>query len=321
MARSAPTDENGQVMAATHDVLVALVGGRVDVDEDAQRPYHDRPTVLVRADGSDSLASVLAEATVQFERTHPGDYTDAGRSLAFYRGDPSEALVLTIPTTKFVTITSPGGLAIWHVAPSDASMDDLVLADRRKVFPGDPLRPYLIIDPHWGMAGQVPGGWDNFLQIWNILVDVAGSLELGRRIVRLTPQGRELLDRAAARWQRHRAAAIYTRELFEARGADIMDVIGTSRATATYQLADLMAWTGINDPEVAAEVGGWAGYQLDTATQSLLPNPEEDFVSLACDLPIELSIDDLGQDADEAHEQATQALSEHLIQRGYANPI
>ena len=311
-------------MARTHEAYVALVKGNQEpesFDEDCQRPYSDRPLVLVIADESDSLAAVLAEATARFEGSHPGDYTDAGRSIDFYRGDPLEAVIPTIPTTKTVTITSPDGLAIWHVAPEDASIGDLVLARERKVFPGDPLRPYLFVDPHWGMGGQVPGGWDTFIQIWDLLVYAVGSWEVLKKMVRVSHTGRELLDRAANRWQRHRKAAVYTRELFERRGADIMDVIETAQAAATYQIADLMAWTGIEDSEVAVDVAGWAGYELDESSQSLSKTPDERFVDLVTNLPINVSIDPLDPKDEDAHHEVTTALAEFLIDRGLADEM
>lgn len=63
-------------------------------------------------------------------------------------------------TMVTVTITTDAGRAVWHVAPEEASFEDLVLADQRKVFSGDPLRPYLLVDPHWDMGGPSPGGWE-----------------------------------------------------------------------------------------------------------------------------------------------------------------
>jgi hypothetical protein len=271
----------------------------------------------VEADATDSLRAVLAKAAARFAESDPGDYTDAGRSLAFYQGDPLEGVELYIPSTKTVTITSPEGLAVWHVSPEEASMRDLVLAEQRKVFKGDPLRPYLVVDPKWGMAGGVPGGWDTFVQIWNALLYIVGSIEVAKHGVRISKRGLELLGRATDSWRRQRKAALYSRQMFEDRGADIMDVIETASAAATYQIADIMAWTGIDDPAIAADVGGWTGYRLDESSKSLSKDPDEDFVSLAVYLPMDMSIGDgLPADDQKAHEEAIEALVAKLRDLG-----
>jgi hypothetical protein len=306
----------------TYDVTVALVGRPWDpdphaIDDDLVRPYEDRPKVVVSADPSDSLRAVLAEATALFQRAHPGDYTDAGRSLAFYQGDPREPVHLHIPATTTLTITSEDGLAVWHVAPEDASMGDLVLAEQRKVFRGDPLRPYLVVDPKWQMAGATPGGWDTFIQVWDVLVYIAGSISVLKTGHKISKRGLELLSRATDAWTRHRKVDQFTRRGFEERNADIMDVIETARAAATYQIADIMAWTGIEDPAIAADVAGWAGSRLDEASGSLSIDPDEDYVGLVRDLPIGLSMDlplELG--SEQAHEEVTNALAEALLDRG-----
>lgn len=304
-------------MAGELDVVAALVGRPWDknpeaIDLDCEVAYKAREKVTLTAEQSDSLRAVLTEATVRFSEFHPGDYGAAGRSLAFYQGDPNERVTLYIPSTKTVTITSPDGLAIWHVKPEDASMGDLILASQRKVFKGDPLRPYLVVDPKWGMAGQVPGGWDTVLQIWEIL----GHVLTAREVVRLSKRGIALLGRAADHWERHRQAALHTRRIFETRGADITDVIETTRAAAAYQLADIMAWTGIDDPDLAADVAGWGGYRLDQASGTLSEDPDGDFVALTTWLPINMSIDGVPPDKEEAEVQAVEALDSMLIDRG-----
>lgn len=308
-------------MAETFEVVVALVGRPWDpnpdaIDEDCGRPYQDRIKLSVEADATDSLRAVLAKAAARFAESDPGDYTDAGRSLAFYQGDPLEGVQLYIPATTTVTITSSEGLAIWHVSPEEASMLDLVLAEQRKVFKGDPLRPYLVVDPKWGMAGGVPGGWDTFVQIWGALLYIVGSIEVAKHGVRISKHGLELLARATDSWRRQRKAALYSRRLFEGRGADIMDVIGTASAVATYQIADIMAWTGIDDPAIAAEVAGWTGYRLDESSKLLSKDPDEDFVSLAVYLPTDMSIDGLSADDQKAHEEAIEALIAKLRDLG-----
>lgn len=121
-------------------------------------------------------------------------------------------------------------------------------------------------------------------------------------------RGLELLGREADSWQRHKQAALYSRQMFEDRGADIMDVIETTRATAAFQIADIMAWTGIDDPAIAEDVAGWSGYRLDESSGTLSKHPDEDFVSLITYLPIDMSIDGLSADDAEAHHEALEAL-------------
>lgn len=306
------------------EITVALVGRPWDpnpdaIEEDCSRPYEDRLKVALRANSTDSLAHLLAMATDEFGDSHPGDYTSAGQSLAFYQGDPSEGVVLTIPALTTVTITDHNGLAVWHVRPDQASIGDLVIAADRKVFRGDPLRPYLVVDPKSGMGGPTPGGWDTIIQIWDVLVYIAGSTAVVKSGIDITRRGRELIGRVADSWKRHQRAALYTRKLFEDRGADIIDVIQTARAATTYQIADLMAWTGIDDPALAADVGGWAGYRLDEDSESLSPDPDEDYLALGVDLPINLSVDFIGSDRPD-YEECVDAVKEALIDLGLALP-
>ncbi len=220
-----------------------------------------------------------------------------------------------------MTITRPSGLAVWHVAPEDASIQELVPAHERKVFVGDPLRPYLLVDPQWQMGGPTPGGWDTFLQIWEALLVAKGSWDMLRTMVRVSQKTLELLDRAARRWRDHRSAALYTRELFEGRGADIMDVIDTAWAAMTYQLVDLMAWTGIDDPAVAASVAGWAGYELDESSHSLSMISDEELRALVSQFPIMLSIDALPSEGEEAHGDVMRVLATFLLEQGQVDPL
>lgn len=301
-------------MADQHEVTIALVYGDTGVafERDAKRPYSERPKVSLMVAESSSLAEILADATSMFERSYPGDYTDAGRTIDFYRGDPSEGVRLALPTTKTVTITSPDGLAVWHVPLHEASLGDLILADRRKVLAGDPRRPYLLVDPSWKMGGPSPGGWDAFIDIWTLLLALRGSWDLVRATVRVSRKGLEFLNRAADAWERHRNAALYTRQLFESRGASIMDVIETARAAATYQIADLMAWTGIDDPQIAVDVAGWAGYELGSDSQTFSLSVEEEMVELTRDLPINLTTYPIEPERDDSLREVAAALGELL---------
>ena len=153
----------------SYEVTVALIAestGNGDFDEDAARPYSARPKIVVTASEADTLEEVLKRATEIFEQKLPGDYEHAGRAIGFYQGDPEEGFPLSIPMPTTVAITDSGGLAVWNVGPANATMRDLVLAAERKVLAGDPLRPYLLVDPKWGMAGGAPYGWDTFLELW-----------------------------------------------------------------------------------------------------------------------------------------------------------
>lgn len=303
-------------MPESFTVVAALVGRPWDpnpdaVDEDCPTPYRDRLKVEFEASSEASLREVLDDAVAHFAESNPGDYSPAGRSLVFYGGDPDEGAQLFMPSTQTVTVTSDDGLAIWRVPPEKASLGELVLAEQRKVFKGDPLRPYVVVDPKWGMGGPSPWGWDNFIQVWDVLVYIVGSVGVVQYGVKLSKRGLELLGRATDSWQRHRRAAEFTRQMFENRGADIIDVIETAGAAAKYQLADIMAWTGIDNPAVAADVAGWAGYRLDEASDTMSRDPDEEFVSLSAYLPIGLSVD-VGLAAEG---EAEQIVKEALVAR------
>lgn len=306
-----------------YEVTAALVAGGAEprsYEQDCARPYSERPKVTLVTDGSTSLADVLAEATAEFAQSLPRDYRAAGQSLDFYRGDPGESVVPVLPTTTTVTITAPKGLAIWRVPPQEATMDDIVLAASRKVFLGDPLRPYLLVDPSWEMGGLSPWGWDNFIGIWDELLRMYGSWQLLKSMVRLRAPAAEYLERAAARWQRNRDAAAFTRQLFEDRGADIMDVIESARAAETYRIADIMAWTGFQDPAVAADIAGWAGYVLQADSETFAIETDELLLQLARDFVIHSSMGEWDLTSDGGREAFAESLAEFLIELGLGDP-
>lgn len=98
-----------------------------------------------------------------------------------------------------------------------------------------------------------------------------------------------------------------------------MDVIENARAAATYQIADLMAWTGIDDAQVAVNVAGWAGYEIGDDSQTLSLSVEEEMVELTRDLPINLTIYPIDPESDDALRQVAAALGEILHTTNLAN--
>ena len=77
-----------------------------------------------------------------------------------------------------------------------------------------------------------------------------------------------------------------------------------------------MAWTGIDNPAVAADVAGWTGYRLEEASDTLSIDPDEEFVNLSAYLPIGLSVD-VGLAAEgEAEQIVTEALVARLHELG-----
>ena len=88
----------------------------------------------------------------------------------------------------------------------------------------------------------------------------------------------------------------------------------TIAAVHRYTLSDLMAWTGIEDPGVAADVAGWMNYQLDEQTGILSRDRDDEYDGLVTGLPIALSVDEVIDGL--SREEVAEALEDYLRSLG-----
>lgn len=246
--------------------LVATFNPADDIDSEATRPYREREKATLSVEGATSLRSILDQSMTEFLKSHTFDPRDAGKSLDFYRGSPDEGAQLFYPARTDLTIVDSHGHARWHVKPEDITLDQLTEARRSGVINGDVQRPYLIVDPKWQMGGYMAEGWTAFVATWTTLLWLRDSRDLAKAIYRRGAEAVELYQSACEHWRRSKEAAEYAKGLFLARNGDVSDVIATTEEFVALHIADLMAWTGIDDPAVAAGIAGWSGKAINPSS-------------------------------------------------------
>jgi hypothetical protein len=173
---------------AEHEITVALIVSPDDPQRQMipqrewERPYRDRRKVRLTADSSSSLADVMQEAIrrlgVAPEWEQPPS-VPAYRRIAFYKPEDEEAFApRAMPQLHWaqLVLVDDSGQAIFGVSDQRAvTISDLLQAAEAGVVEGDPLRPYLIIEPGWG--DMPPPDWPTVLAglevVWDVLERVA----------------------------------------------------------------------------------------------------------------------------------------------------
>lgn len=168
-----------------YDITVALIADPDDPyrqmasQEEWERPYGDRPKVRLRASSLSSLAEVLHQAAADLGAAPPPGYEfptsfPASRRIAFYKPEDEEKLApRSMPRLHWaeLVLVDETGRAVFGVHDQRAiTIEDLVRAGEAGVVDGDPLRPYLIIEPGWGDAP--PPDWPTFITGLEVAWDV-----------------------------------------------------------------------------------------------------------------------------------------------------
>jgi hypothetical protein len=176
-------------IVAEIEITVALIANSVDPyrqmlpAEEWERPYRDRHKVRLQMDSSSSLAELMGEAVREFGITPPPGWeqssVNAYRRIAFYKPEDEEAFApRAMPRLHWaqMVLVDEDGRAVFGVSDQRTiRIADLLRAAEAGVIDGDPLRPYLIIEPGWGDAP--PPDWPTVLiglQIaWDVLEKIA----------------------------------------------------------------------------------------------------------------------------------------------------
>lgn len=308
-------------------VEVALVGGWSELppfDEDCARPYTARPKKTLPCRPQVTLQSILDRAAAESELTHPGHYARAGQAIDFYRGSPNETVAATIPMRFSVTLVDENGAARWHVPPSQATLAQSVAAFRAGAFHGDPQRLYLLVDPTAGMAGGTPGGWEAFLAVYMAFVQAKTHWDTLRTLCKLSKATILTMDSLAVRFAAHARAVRAVRTHLEAKGADISDVIALLSTGQLDRLVDVMMLLGIDDPAVAEDLVGIAGFEASDSGELIVLIADDQIREPTCEIPMSLSLDMLGgpsESPEQAHRKVMEGLARLLIGDGLADPI
>jgi hypothetical protein len=241
-------------------VRVAVVGGgllRSNFDRVGNDlPYPDRPAVDIEVEAGDTLHRTLARAAdlLDVRMEDDSDPVDAINWVAFY--DEHDEVVLDrsryILARELMLIDGEGRVT-WRNTFEQATFGQILRAADAGVIPGDPRRPYLIL--------QQPGGGDGGFLIWQALLDgwkllkpmleavsaIEGGLQFHDRVARRAGRGVEALEQSYPDVERRRGqpvdlAALITRSAVWHR-ADLAKSLGCSE-TFAEALLELFGYSG-----------------------------------------------------------------------------
>ena len=236
----------------TLDVTVALIADpvapfRTMVSEDElTRPYSERRKARLEAAEEESFASVLERAAAVMGITPPAGHYAPGFSafhnrVAFYKPEDEEAAPIRSFGRLFwyeLILVGSDGRAIFGVSDKRAvTYGDLICAADAGTIEGDPLRPYLIVEPGWGDAP--PPDWPTVLEALRVLREV---LEVVATTGGVLAFGKLVLDAVRDRAGRGGAAIEAHREWAQ-------------RGTRPYQFAGLIGMKDWTPAELATLLG------------------------------------------------------------------
>lgn len=210
-----------------HEVTVALLGdptigpapeGEPVSDqlpqEEWNRPWDERPKVLLSVGEEEAFGPILARATQAFRGAFPeGNFEYAGVFYCLFK--PGDEFGATGPMGKQVTLVDEAGVASWGHPFENVAFGDLLRAAEAGALPGDPLRPYLVLNPP--MGNGVSALWPIVLEAWRTVLPVLERIDIvgGGFVV----PAAWLLNRLRNRLRRTPAVLERRHEEWAARGA------------------------------------------------------------------------------------------------------
>ena len=175
-------------------VTVALVGGGFPQlkppyeNQGADVLYRERAKVSLDVQPDEALAAVFERALSNFELEYTDEWLDMPEPasqvyfVAFYKEEDERVAMSDRRTYAHHLITvDEAGLAHWNVGLQHARCGDLVRAAEHGLVDGDPLRPYLILQPPAGNGILLT--WAAVMTALSIAANIDGALGLLARIV------------------------------------------------------------------------------------------------------------------------------------------
>lgn len=173
-----------------HEITVALIANSEDPyrqripREEWERPYKDRRKVQLTVPSSSTLADVMRQAARKLgvappPEQEPPPSLPAYRRIAFYKPEDEKTFgPRAMPQLHWaqLVLVDGEGRAVFGVSDQrSVAIEDLLQAAKAGVVDGDPLRPYLILEPGWGDVP--PPDWPTVLMglevVWDVLNRVA----------------------------------------------------------------------------------------------------------------------------------------------------
>jgi hypothetical protein len=201
-------------------VTVALIGDpddpfeRIASEDEWNRPYQERRKVQLQVAESDSLAHVLERAVDEMGLVQSADsqlprFSGRYNGVAFYRPEDENGFAPRyVPRFLLsnLTLVDKQGHAMFGVNDlRTVRYADVMRAAEAGVLSGDPLRPYLIIEPPYG--DWIGPDWPTFLEgvkvTWQVLEHVGVAYAAVEAITRVKDEVRKRLRRGEAAIERN----------------------------------------------------------------------------------------------------------------------
>jgi hypothetical protein len=159
-----PLEITVALIADAHDPLHQMIP-----EEEFARPYAERQKICLPVDETETLAAILQRAAIGLGVSRPqelgGPESVAYGRIAFYKPSDEESFApRAMPRLHWaqLVLVDDRGRAVFGVRDQRAvTCADLLRAAEVGVLDGDPLRPYLFVEPGWGDAP--PPDWPTVL--------------------------------------------------------------------------------------------------------------------------------------------------------------
>lgn len=188
------------------EVNVALVAGGFPQlkpplgEQVSDFPYEDRSKVTVRVEDDNTLREVFDRAIAEFSIEYEEMWAEMDAPieqvyfLAFFTPGDENGL----PPDRWtyahnLTTVDADGHARWGVPLDRATIADLVRAGELDLVDGDPLKPYLIIQPPAGNGVAI--GWAAIYTALTIAANIDGALGFIERVKSSITAGRDAVER------------------------------------------------------------------------------------------------------------------------------
>jgi len=151
--------------------------------EDLERPYDERPKVELDVSEGDTLRTILQRAIEHWEiQASPREPIDSIGRIDFYDTGRIPRLQTELP------VLDANGRVRWVGDWQQLTYGELRAAGDADVLPGDPSRPYLLLDPG-GYGNGLLVDWQTLATVWEAFwyvldkIDVAGGVYAAKKLV------------------------------------------------------------------------------------------------------------------------------------------
>ncbi len=194
------------------NVTVGLVAGGFPElrpphgQQGADVPYRDRMKVELTVDEETTLYEVFEQALDEFNVEYTDEWRDMDRPVeqvhfvAFYEPEDEGGNTVQQRWTyahNLVVVTDDQRIR-WHVPLEEARLADLVRAAEHGLVDGDPLRPYIVLQPPAGNGLLFV--WAMFTTALSIAANIEGTIQGIERIKRKLAAGKKVIDEHFLDW-------------------------------------------------------------------------------------------------------------------------